>query len=74
MSAVHIDLIVGNRHNVRSEEDVESLGGRQSLPHTAENLSNNTLGIPEDLPESRIESIAEGITKIMAGESAQCKC
>jgi hypothetical protein len=73
MSAVHIDLIVGNRHNVRSEEDVASLGGRQSLPHTVENLSENVLRIPINLSESLAESIAEDIMKTKVCESAQCK-
>jgi hypothetical protein len=74
MSAVHIDLIVGNRHSVRIEEDVESMGRRRSLPHKSENLSDTILGIPLNLPESFAESTAEGITKIKVIQSAQCEC
>jgi hypothetical protein len=69
MSAVHIDLIIGNRHNGSNEQKPENIEAQQSLPHTAENLSKTILGIP-NLPGSRVESIAEDITKINVVESA----
>ena len=71
MSAVHIDLIIGNRDSLRNEDKSEAVGGRQPLPHKAENHSVDVLEIPVDLPEKLAESIAESVKKIKAGECTQ---
>jgi len=71
MSAVHIDLIIGNNNSLHNENKAETMGGQESLSHLVEGCVTHVLEIPESLPECLSEGGIECVKKGKEGVSTQ---
>jgi hypothetical protein len=71
MSAIHIDLIIGNDESLRSEDKDEAMVGQQPLPCDIESHSVEIFQMPVNPLEGLAESITLSVKSIKVGESAQ---